>query len=77
MKEPNLVKDTCKEFSLTYRQLGEEIGYREKTLSKVASSGIISIAIKKAVEMYVENRHLKKQLDDLDYLKSTLKKFLS
>ena len=72
---PNLVKQVCKELGLTYRELGEAIGVKESTLNKIASTGEVSDQIKKAIELYLENRQLKKRLEDIETLKRLLKDF--
>lgn len=38
----NLVKDTAKKLNLTYKELGELIGYSESALKAASSSGNIS-----------------------------------
>ncbi|EDO8246987.1 transcriptional regulator, partial [Campylobacter jejuni] len=37
--DDNLIKKTCKDLGLTYKQFGEKIGYSEATLNKNASTG--------------------------------------
>lgn len=36
-KKENLIKSTCKELGLTYKELGEFIGYNGDTLNNMAS----------------------------------------
>ena len=69
----NIVKHTCKELGLTYKELGEAIGVKESTLNKIASTGVISEQITKAILLYLETLELKKQLEDCDILKKALK----
>ncbi|WP_456470021.1 hypothetical protein [Caminibacter sp.] len=38
----NIVKKVCKELGLTYRELGERIGYSEGAIKTAAASGKIS-----------------------------------
>ena len=75
MKE-NIIKDVCKELGLTYKELGEKIGYSESNINKVASSGKVSNQLKKAIDMYLENLELKKQLKTCKELQTLLKDFL-
>lgn len=70
----NIIKKTCKELGLTYAQLADEIGYKSDTVNSVASRGNISDSMKKAIEMYLEIKNLKNQLNEYDELKKLLKK---
>jgi hypothetical protein cfetvA_04475 len=72
MANDNLIKQTCKELNLTYKQLGELIGYSEATLNKNASTGEISKAIEVAINLYLETLRLKKELEKFELLKSLI-----
>ncbi len=72
MASDNLIKQTCKELNLTYKQLGELIGYSEATLNKNASTGEISKAIEVAIKLYLETLRLKKELEKFELLKSLI-----
>ena len=72
MASDNLIKQTCKELNLTYKQLGELIGYSEATLNKHASTGEISKAIEVAIKLYLETLRLKKELEKFELLKSLI-----
>lgn len=72
-KNGNLIKSTCKELDLTYKELGELIGYSEATLNKNASTGQISRAIEVAINLYLENLRLQKELEKFTQLKDILK----
>jgi len=74
-KELNIIKRTCKELGLTYKQLSEKIGYSEATINKLASTGEISEAIETAINLYVENLTLKTQIEEIETLKRLLKSF--
>ncbi|WP_172202149.1 transcriptional regulator [Campylobacter sp. RM16188] len=71
-EQTNLIKQTCKELNLTYKQLGELIGYSEATLNKNASTGEISRAIEVAINLYLETLRLKKELEKFELLKSII-----
>lgn len=73
MENENIIKATCKSLGLTYRELGEEIGYSESTLNKCASTGEISTALSKAIELYMQNIKQDKELSKLRQLKVILK----
>ena len=75
--QENIVKKVCKELGLTYKQLGEKIGYSEGALKTAASTGKISEPLKKAIELYLENLELKKELQNYEKLKKALKKAIS
>ncbi len=74
MAEDNLIKQTCKELGLTYKQLSELIGYSESALNNSARQDKISEPLKKAIELYLENLELKKELEDFRTLKEILKR---
>ena len=69
----NLIKKTCKELGLTYRELAEIIGYSEATLNKNASTGEVSKSIETAIKLYLETLELKKDLAKYEALKNILK----
>lgn len=73
MNEENLIKKTCKELGLTYKQLGEMIGYGEEAISKAARTENISTAMNKSLELYLENLQLKNRLKTLDTLSDIIK----
>jgi len=70
----NIIKRTCKELGLTYKQLGEAIGYKPDTVNKALSTGKVSDPMQRAIELYLENLELKKQLKDYNQLKELLRK---
>ena len=69
----NLIKQTCKELNLTYKQLGEMIGYGEEAVSKAARTDNISATMNKALLLYLENLELKNKLKTLDTLSIIIK----
>ncbi|MBX0432620.1 transcriptional regulator [Campylobacter jejuni] len=71
--DDNLIKKTCKDLGLTYKQFGEKIGYSEATLNKNASTGKISKSIEVAINLYLETLELKKQLKQFNLLKEIIK----
>ena len=71
--EKNIVKKTCKELGLTYKELGEAIEYGGDSLRNTASKKDVSPQIIKVISIYLENINLKKQLEDCDILKKALK----
>lgn len=75
--EENLIKKTCKELGLTYRELGEAIGYSEGTLKTIASTGNISENLLKSISLLKANRDLERRLQEVEELKSILKKLLN
>ena len=79
MAEENIIKKTCKELGLTYKQLGELIGYSGDSLNTMSkkSDEELSTPLKKAIELYLETLELKKQLQNTEMLKSAIKTLLS
>lgn len=72
MTDENLIKQTCKELNLTYKQLGEAIGYSESAI-KNAATGEASEPMRKAIELYKETLELKNKLKTLDALSEIIK----
>ena len=70
--DDNIVKRVCKEIGLTYKQLGEAIGYSESALNNAARQEKISEPLKRAVELYLENLKLQQELADFKTLKAIL-----
>jgi len=73
----NIVKSTCKKLGLTYKELGEAIGYKQDTINKAVSTGKVSEPMRKAIELYLKNTELQRQLKDYEQLKELLKKAVS
>ena len=70
MAKENIIKKTCKEQGLTYKQLGELIGYSQGAIA--ARQDKISEPLKKAIELYNENLKLYQELSDFRTLKTIL-----
>ncbi|MFY4690906.1 transcriptional regulator [Campylobacter jejuni] len=75
MAEENIIKKTCKELGLTYRQLGELIGYNGDSLNTMANKNNdeLSTPLKRAIELYLETLDLKEKLKVLDTLSIIIK----
>lgn len=73
---PNIIKQVCKDLSLTYKNLAFDIGYKPDTINKAASTGKVSEQLQRAIEMYLENLKLKHELNDFNVMKETLRKIL-
>lgn len=72
-KNLNIVKRTCKELGMTYKELGEAIGYSGDTLNNASRSSNVSAPLQKAIELYLETLQLKKKLISYETLKKALK----
>ena len=72
----HLVKKVSKELGLTYKELGEKIGYSESSLRKTVSNNTVSSQLKTAIQLYLDNLKLKKELDELEDFKNTFRTFL-
>ena len=70
-KEVHFVKKVSKELGLTYKELGERIGYSESNLRSSVSQNKLSTQLKKSLELYLEVLKLKeieekrKNLEDI------------
>ena len=75
-EEVHLVKKVSKELGMTYKELGEEIGYSEGNLRRSVSTNQISLQLKKAIELYLEIVKLKKKEENTAQVKEILKTFI-
>jgi len=75
-KEEHLIKRVSKELGLTYKELGEKIGYSESNLRRSVSQKQMSIQLQKAIEMFLKIKELEKELKNTNKLKSTLKELI-
>ena len=79
-KKIHLVKKVSKELGLTYKELGEEIGYSEGNLKRAVHDNRTTSQLKKAIELYLKNLKLEKKLNETEEIKrqmGTLIKFFS
>jgi transcriptional regulator with XRE-family HTH domain len=74
--ETNLIKSTCKALGLTYRELGERIGYSEGAIRNAVSGDKISEPLQKAIELYTHIVELQEELAKSEEFKISLKKWL-
>ena len=72
----NLIKQTCKELNLTYKQLGEAIGYGEGAIKNSASTGNVSEPMAHAIKMYKRILELERDVADSEAVKENLKRWL-
>lgn len=75
MKE-NLIKTTCKELGLTYKELGELIGYSESAIKSAIQKDIVSEPMQKAIELYKQNLKLQEQNKEFEVFKEFFKNIL-
>lgn len=64
IKNINIVESTHQKLEITYKELGEAIGYDEDSLKNIASKNEVNKRITKVIELYLETIKLKKQLKD-------------
>jgi hypothetical protein len=76
-EEVHLVKRVSKELGLTYKELGEAIGYSESNLRKSVSENRLSVPLQKVIELYLENQKVKNLREERERLKDILSTFLS
>ncbi len=69
----NIVKKVCKELGLTYRELGEAIGYSEGAIKTAVSTGKVSEPMQKAIELYRKNLELQKELERFEQFKDLIR----
>ena len=71
-KEIHLVKKVSKELGITYKELGEIIGYTESSLKKSVYENKISIQLEKAIELYIKNIQLEKKIFEIEKMKQNV-----
>lgn len=64
----NPIKKFCKEQNLTYRELGNFLGFGTEAISKSARTKKISLQLETALNLYKENIELKEQIKALKTL---------
>jgi predicted transcriptional regulator len=72
-EEVHLVKRVSKELGMTYRELGEKIGYTESNLRKSVSQNTISSQLEKAIKLYIRIIELEKEVEDTKKSKEEIK----
>ena len=73
-KEIHLVKKVSKELGMTYKELGEKIGYSESSLRQSVSKNTISLPLQKAIDMQLEILQLKEEIENYHFFKKAIKK---
>ncbi|MSN96807.1 XRE family transcriptional regulator [Campylobacter sp. FMV-PI01] len=76
MVDENIVKKVCKELNLTYRQLGELIGYSEGRLKQLAITEP-GEQVEKVCKLLLKVNELETELKKQNELKKLLKDFIS
>ena len=75
-KEVHLVKKISKELGLTYKELGERIGYTEGNLKKSVHDNRTTAQLKKAIELYLRTLQLEEELNESQEMKKNIRTFL-
>ena len=73
----HLVKKVSKELGITYKELGEEIGYTESSLRKAVSDNRTTLQLQKAIELYLKNRKLEAEQEKNKKMEKIMKEFIS
>jgi len=76
MTETNIIKEVCKEYNFTYKQLAEEIGYSESAIKTAISTNKISNSMERAIELFRENTELKKKVLSFSSFRENLREFI-
>jgi predicted transcriptional regulator len=71
--EIHLVKKVSKELGLTYKELGEAIGYSESTLRKSVSENKITPQLQKAIELYLKVINFEKDKAEIEKIKENIR----
>lgn len=75
MENENIVKQTCKELKLTYKQLGKLIGVSEGRVKQLAISEV-GEQVQKSCEMVLKIYELEKELENYKILQNVLKSMI-
>lgn len=76
-EEIHLVKKVSKELGMTYKELGEEIGYTEANLKRSVSTNKISKQLQKSIELYLKTIELEKEIENTNQLRKLMNTFLN
>ncbi|PAF50835.1 transcriptional regulator [Helicobacter sp. 13S00477-4] len=74
--EQNLIKKTAKELGMTYKELGEAIGYTEGAIKNAIATDNVSSPMAYAIKMYYRIQELEDKLKASEVFKQNLKDFL-
>ena len=77
MSNENIVKQTCKELGMTYKELGEAIGYSESAVKMAVSKDKISEPMIKAIQLYLKTLKLEQELETSSKIKANLKDWIN
>ncbi|WP_332112481.1 XRE family transcriptional regulator [Campylobacter ureolyticus] len=75
MSDENIIKKVCKELNLTYKQLGELIGYSEGRLKQLAITEP-GEQVEKVCKMLLKVKELEAEINKQNELKKLLKDFI-
>lgn len=75
MNDENIIKKVCKELNLTYKQLGELIGYSEGRLKQLAITEP-GEQVEKVCKMLLKVKELEAEINKQNELKKLLKDFI-
>ncbi len=75
-KNDNLIKRVSKELNLTYKELGEKIGFTEGGIKNSISSGKISRQMEKSLLLLLKVAKLEKEVSKATKFKQDLKELL-
>lgn len=75
--ELNLIKRTCLEQRITYKEFGEEVGFGEGAIKNAAASGKISDQLKRATEMYLEIKKLTQENEKFKLFQKLMQEMIS
>lgn len=75
-KEMNLIKKTAKELGMTYKELGEAIGYTEGAIKNAIATDNVSSPMAYAIKMYCHILELEDKVQKSEVFKQHLRDFL-
>lgn len=70
-EKQNIIKFTCDKYDLRLKELADTIGMKETSLRAFSSNNKISKQVETAIELYIENIELKKEIEILKSNKNT------
>jgi len=76
-KDISILTLTCSKLGVTYPEFAEIIGYEAKDVIAVLSAGDVPAPMRRAIEFYLENLELKKELEASARIKAALKEWLN
>ena len=76
IEQENIVKRVCREYGLTYDQLGQEVGFSKSAINNAMVRNDISRQLEQSILLFLRVKELEKKQESINSFKESLKGFL-